>query len=154
MLLPYIEHRWGEVQTNYIIFWHLFENLRIIDVGSRYSYSKWFANLSSKYHRYTPGQKKIAQIALYEVKPDYTQWSRSKLASICALLLRYTEGCVNVNQNFAYLINIVHKNDTEKPSVQQFKTALLSIAEYRRSYHNLIFSQKWGMEYFKIMTKT
>ena len=109
MLLPYIEHRWGEVQTNYIIFWHLFENLRIIDVGSRYSYSKWFANLSSKYHRYTPGQKKIAQIALYEVKPDYTQWSRSKLASICALLLRYTEGCVNANQNFAYLINIVQK---------------------------------------------
>ena len=68
---------------------------------------------------------------------DYTQWSRSKLASIGALLFRYTEGCVNVNQNFAYVINIVHKNDTEKPSVQEFKTALLSNAEYCRSYHNL-----------------
>ena len=48
---------------------------------------------------------------------DYTQWSRGKLASIGALMLRYMEGWVNVIQNFAYLINIVHKNDTEKPSV-------------------------------------
>ena len=74
--------------------------------------------------------------------PDYTQWSRSKLASIGALLFRYTEGCVNVNQNFAYVINIVHKNDTEKPSVQEFKTALLCNAEYRRSYHNLVNSKQ------------
>ena len=42
-----------------------------------------------------------------------------------------------MNQNFAYRITSFTKNDTEKPSAQKFETALLSNAEYRRSYHTL-----------------
>ena len=43
-----------------------------------------------------------------------------------------------MNQNLAYRITSFTKNDTEKPSAQKFETALLSNAEYRRSYHTLV----------------